>query len=148
MSGRGKGGKGLGAYHPKISEDDARTIFLSILPKKHHHVANHFAMTPRGIQFFVDKVMQGNGKEVKDDLAHYLEISPSKLRFLNVSKMSPVYINATRTFRENKLKQATKRKMSKVLSQIQQEVAYRPGKRKFEELQAQYNELYKKLRKK
>lgn len=59
MSGRGKGGKGLGVYRPIIYRDDAENILIALLPRSHHDtielIDRHESLTS-----IVENIFEGN----------------------------------------------------------------------------------------
>lgn len=118
MSGRGKGGKGLGAYRRHIEEHQSVPLFLSILPKKYHNTFKDKKIHQSNVEYWLHKIFEGvpwEVRSVKEELGQYLSVSPEKIRFMRVANMTPSYSSLKNI---HDTKRVTKIRKKRVLSDI------------------------------
>lgn len=116
MSGRGRGGAGLGRFKRQFDENETLPLFLRILPKKYHKELIDANMNEQSLHEMVNHVFQGH--DVREDLRYFLDI-PSRFRFVNIKETKPVYEKLCKDYEQSRQKQKQKQKVIQVVKQKQ-----------------------------
>lgn len=109
MSGRGKGGRGLGSFRPNISESDALKILVELLPKTYKTVLRVDDLSREKVSQWLRMVFSDNEdliSEVREDIPSYLNMKrqPGKIRITkkDIEKLRTKYNQCMDKFRQNK----------------------------------------------
>ena len=102
MSGRGRGGVGLGRFVRQFDENETMPLFLRILPKKYHKEFIDANLDEQSVHDLVNRVFQGG--DVRDDLKYFLDIPP-RFRLVNVKETKPVYEKLCKEYEKSRQKQ-------------------------------------------
>lgn len=101
MSGRRKGGKGMGVFRPRISETDARSLILDLLPKTYHSVLKNQDATYEVIHEWLVQLFSENDDliiEARENIPSYLTTKnvPNRIRInkTDIKKIRPKYEKA------------------------------------------------------
>lgn len=146
MSGRGLGGKGLGAYRANIDPKQAKELFLRVLPKVHHKAflgIKH--LSDRTIQSWLHTVVQGEDWEKRNLREQLSQQLPSRVtRFNRVEEITPLY-NIKK--QDHRVKTLTKARKKKALAELVQLpfVKYKVGAPQYIRAQQEFKQYAKKL---
>lgn len=152
MSGRGKGGKGLGAYHRTIQKEETMPLFYRILPKKFHSLVkkNKFYFSEPQVEKWLNDIFTGRPWEVrtvKEQIAPHLETEPEKIRFLKVNDNKALYEELTTIHKTMRDTRWRKRRVLKDLVQVP-EVKYGIGAPEYQKALQDFMASSKKLKSK
>jgi len=123
MAGRGKGNKGLGAYHPSVSIGDAKTLFSKVIAKKYHKLP----LDDFNVVWCVDKIF-GNDED-RSEAREFLKTTwrlPTEIKFMKVDDNRPLFDKARHNFI---IQKKARRTWKTVMKELEDDltVAYRPG---------------------
>lgn len=127
MSGRGRGGAGLGRFKRQFDQDETAPLFLRILPKKYHQEFVDANMNEQSLHEMINHVFQGH--DVRDDLRYFLDIPP-RFRFVNIKETRPVYEKLCRDYEQSRQKQKRVQQQKQVVQTVKQEAKQKTNKRK------------------
>lgn len=119
MSGRGKGGKGLGVYHPIIDHEDAESILIAVLPRGHRDtvelIDRHETLTS-----IVENIFDGNRSTARQKLNNVFERynRPTIRSFRNISTQRPIFDAAVTRKREQTQKKRRDNAKARHLAEI------------------------------
>lgn len=105
MSGRGRGGKGLGAFRPNISEQDARNLLVDLLPKTYKTKLRMQDITYSKVSSWLDMIFSNDDymvSEVREEVPYYLNIktAPSKIKITSkdIDRLRTTYQKCVQKF--------------------------------------------------
>jgi hypothetical protein len=146
MSGRGKGGKGLGAYHAHIDPKVAKTMFLRVLPKKYHTAFLAADLDDWQVERWLHTILEGQDWEkatIREELTQQLR-SEKPIRFVKVVALTPAYNQQKKDYETKKTTRARKKKALAELVQTPH-VKYAVGSPAYMERKEHYQNLAMKL---
>lgn len=145
MSGRGKGGKGLGAYHAHISPKMAKTMFLKVLPKKYHKVFLEKDFDNFTVERWLNTVLEGpNWKKttLRQELTQQFQ-ADKPVRFVKVAELTPAYSRQKKDYATKKVVRARKKKLMVQLVQTPY-VKFAVGSPEYVKAMQHYQQMLKK----
>lgn len=146
MSGRGKGGKGLGAYHAHISPKMSKTLFLRVLPKKYHNAFLEKDFDDRTVEHWLNTILEGQDWEkatIRQELAYQLQ-ADKPIRFVKVAEITPAYTRQKKDYSTKKVVRARKKKMLAQLVQTPY-VKFAVGSPEYVKAMQHYRQMLEKM---
>ena len=150
MSGRGKGNKGLGVYRARLAPEDAKQLFLRVLPKKYHkNVLEKKNISPATIETWLNTIVEGQDwqkRNLRQQLATQLSLPSTLSRFIKVEEITPVYIEKKK---EHGVKTVARIRKKKTLEELVEvpHVKYSIGSPEYVRAMQHFQQSSKHLRK-